>query len=159
LFAWKIIAVSGFWLMGKAGRWAASEAMIGAQLRWWKTFSNALKASLGGSPRAQKLLPSSRASSSTAPKMPVIIVASATPRCVKFAAQEDFRSDHPIPTCAPGSRLVVSGRREDAGQVLVAELHAHSHLSKPTRREDDVRELINRIVARFGRLDINNAGT
>jgi NAD(P)-dependent dehydrogenase (short-subunit alcohol dehydrogenase family) len=64
-----------------------------------------------------------------------------------------------------GARLVVAGRREDAGQQLAAELRAlgaeAEFVRADARHEDDVRELVDRTVARFGRLDIavNNAGT
>ncbi len=64
-----------------------------------------------------------------------------------------------------GNRVVVSGRRPDAGEALAAELGtlgAESiFIQADVRREDEVRTLIDRTVARFGRLDmaINSAGT
>jgi NAD(P)-dependent dehydrogenase (short-subunit alcohol dehydrogenase family) len=64
-----------------------------------------------------------------------------------------------------GARLVVSGRRDDAGQLLVTELRAlgaeAEFVRADVRHEDDVRSLIDRAVERFGRLDVavNNAGT
>jgi NAD(P)-dependent dehydrogenase (short-subunit alcohol dehydrogenase family) len=64
-----------------------------------------------------------------------------------------------------GARLVVSGRREDAGRALVTELQAlgaeAEFVRADVRRESDVQNLVDRAVARFGRLDVavNNAGT
>ncbi len=64
-----------------------------------------------------------------------------------------------------GARVVVSGRRDDAGQALVAELRAlgaeAEFIRADVRREGDVKTLIDGTVSRFGRLDIavNNAGT
>jgi NAD(P)-dependent dehydrogenase (short-subunit alcohol dehydrogenase family) len=64
-----------------------------------------------------------------------------------------------------GARLVVSGRRDDAGAALVEELRAigaeAEFVRADVRHEDDVAQLVDRTVARFGRLDIavNNAGT
>src|SRR5712675_3142761 len=64
-----------------------------------------------------------------------------------------------------GSRVMVSGRRDDAGQALVTELRAlgaeAEFVRADVRREDDVRNLVGKTVERFGRLDVavNNAGT
>lgn len=63
-----------------------------------------------------------------------------------------------------GARLVVSGRREEAGQALVAELRGLGSEAEfvrvDVRDEAEVRALVERAVARFGRLDVavNNAG-
>ncbi|MEJ0020903.1 MAG: glucose 1-dehydrogenase [Acetobacteraceae bacterium] len=64
-----------------------------------------------------------------------------------------------------GSRVVVSGRHEEAGDALAGELRALGTEAEfyraDVRDEDDVRGLVDRTVARFGGLDIavNNAGT
>jgi NAD(P)-dependent dehydrogenase (short-subunit alcohol dehydrogenase family) len=64
-----------------------------------------------------------------------------------------------------GARLVVAGRREDAGRHLTTELRAlgaeAEFIRADVRHEDEVRELVDRTVARFGRLDVavNNAAT
>jgi NAD(P)-dependent dehydrogenase (short-subunit alcohol dehydrogenase family) len=64
-----------------------------------------------------------------------------------------------------GRRVVVSGRKPDAGQALVSELRSlgaeAEFIQADVRKEDDVRRLVDRTVERFGRLDIavNNAGT
>src|SRR5271154_1360793 len=64
-----------------------------------------------------------------------------------------------------GDQVVVSGRRDDAGAALVAELRALGSEADFVRadvsKEDDVRALIDAAIARFGRLDVavNNAGT
>ena len=64
-----------------------------------------------------------------------------------------------------GARIVVSGRREEAGQALAKELRAlgaeAEYVQADVRHEDDVRSLVDQTVARFGRLDVavNNAGT
>ena len=64
-----------------------------------------------------------------------------------------------------GARLVVSGRHENAGADLVAELRAigaeAEFIRADVRHEDEVQSLVERTVARFGRLDVavNNAGT
>src|SRR5215469_16635392 len=64
-----------------------------------------------------------------------------------------------------GSRLVVSGRHEEAGQALAIELRGlgseAEFVRADVRREGDVRDLVDQTVARFGRLDaaVNSAGT
>ncbi len=64
-----------------------------------------------------------------------------------------------------GARLIVSGRKEDAGAALVTELRAlgaeAEFIRADVRDENDVQNLVDKTVARFGRLDIaiNNAGT
>ena len=64
-----------------------------------------------------------------------------------------------------GARVVVSGRRDKEGQELVAELKALGaeaiFVRTDVRKDDDVRNLVDQTVKRFGRLDIavNNAGT
>ncbi len=63
------------------------------------------------------------------------------------------------------ANLVVSGRNEEAGKALVGELKARGveaeFIRADVRKDDDVRNLIDQTVKRFGRLDIavNNAGT
>jgi NAD(P)-dependent dehydrogenase (short-subunit alcohol dehydrogenase family) len=64
-----------------------------------------------------------------------------------------------------GKQLVVSGRHDEAGAALVAELcdigAEAEFVRADVRREDEVRNLVEHTVARFGRLDVavNNAGT
>jgi NAD(P)-dependent dehydrogenase (short-subunit alcohol dehydrogenase family) len=64
-----------------------------------------------------------------------------------------------------GAKVVVAGRRDDAGQALAKELRAFGSeaefFNADVRKEDDVRALVDKTVARFGRLDVavNNAGT
>jgi NAD(P)-dependent dehydrogenase (short-subunit alcohol dehydrogenase family) len=64
-----------------------------------------------------------------------------------------------------GARVAISGRRDDIGQKLLAELRAiggeAEYWRADVRREDDVRSLIDKTIAHFGRLDIavNNAAT
>src|SRR5258707_10166821 len=64
-----------------------------------------------------------------------------------------------------GARIVISGRRDEEGQKLVDELGklgAESEfVQSDVRHEDDVRSLVDKTVARFGRLDVavNAAGT
>jgi NAD(P)-dependent dehydrogenase (short-subunit alcohol dehydrogenase family) len=64
-----------------------------------------------------------------------------------------------------GARIVVSGRRDEAGHALTEELRRlgveAEFIRADVRHEGDVRDLIDKTVARFGRLDaaVNNAGT
>lgn len=63
-----------------------------------------------------------------------------------------------------GSRVAISGRRDEAGQALAAELRAvgaeAEFFRADVRFEAEMRGLIEQTVARFGRLDVavNNAG-
>jgi NAD(P)-dependent dehydrogenase (short-subunit alcohol dehydrogenase family) len=64
-----------------------------------------------------------------------------------------------------GAQVIVSGRHDDEGQKLAAELRklgteAEFHRTD-VRHEEEVKDLVDKTVARFGRLDIaiNNAGT
>jgi NAD(P)-dependent dehydrogenase (short-subunit alcohol dehydrogenase family) len=64
-----------------------------------------------------------------------------------------------------GARLVVAGRRDEAGKALVKELRAFGSeaefINADVRKEDDVRALVGKTVQLFGRLDVavNNAAT
>jgi NAD(P)-dependent dehydrogenase (short-subunit alcohol dehydrogenase family) len=64
-----------------------------------------------------------------------------------------------------GAKVVASGRHEDAGAVLAAELRAAGaeaeFVRADVRHEEDVRALVEATVKRFGRLDVavNAAGT
>jgi NAD(P)-dependent dehydrogenase (short-subunit alcohol dehydrogenase family) len=64
-----------------------------------------------------------------------------------------------------GANIVVSGRRDKEGQGLAAELRAVGaeaiFVRSDVRNDEDVRNLVDETVKRFGRLDIavNNAGT
>src|SRR5580692_9387123 len=64
-----------------------------------------------------------------------------------------------------GAHIVVSGRRDKEGQALVAELQGLGaeaiFVRTDVRKDEDVRNLADQTVKRFGRLDIavNNAGT
>src|SRR5467141_502563 len=64
-----------------------------------------------------------------------------------------------------GARVVVSGRHDDEGQKLATELRKlgteAEFVRTDVRHEEEVKTLVDKIIARFGRLDIavNNAGT
>src|SRR6266478_6877287 len=64
-----------------------------------------------------------------------------------------------------GAHVVVSGRRDEEGHKLVAdlqELGAEAEFQRcDVRHDEDVRDLVDKTVARFGRLDVavNTAGT
>jgi NAD(P)-dependent dehydrogenase (short-subunit alcohol dehydrogenase family) len=64
-----------------------------------------------------------------------------------------------------GNRVVVSGRHEKPGEALAAELRAlgteAEFVRADMRFENEVRDLVDQTIERFGRLDVavNNAGT
>lgn len=64
-----------------------------------------------------------------------------------------------------GAQVVVSGRSNQVGQSLVDKLHElgadAEFIRADVRHEEEVRALVDKTVARFGRLDVavNNAGT
>src|SRR3989441_8561130 len=64
-----------------------------------------------------------------------------------------------------GAKVVIAGRRDEAGKALAKELRAFGSeaefINADVRKEDDVRALVDKTVARFSRLDVavNNAGT
>jgi NAD(P)-dependent dehydrogenase (short-subunit alcohol dehydrogenase family) len=64
-----------------------------------------------------------------------------------------------------GAKLVVAGRHDEAGKALVNELRSFGSeaefVNADVRKEDEVRALVDKTVARFGCLDVavNNAGT
>src|ERR1700736_540230 len=64
-----------------------------------------------------------------------------------------------------GANVIVTGRRDEAGTALAEELRSlgseAEFINADVRNEDDVRALVDKTVARFGRLDVavNNAGT
>jgi NAD(P)-dependent dehydrogenase (short-subunit alcohol dehydrogenase family) len=64
-----------------------------------------------------------------------------------------------------GASLIVSGRHDDAGHALADEVRGlgaeAAFVRADVRQDDDVRNLVEQAVARFGRLDVavNNAGT
>ena len=70
-----------------------------------------------------------------------------------------------MPLQSKAREVVVSGRRDKAGKELVEDLRAFGaeadFIRADVRKEDDVRALVDKTVARFGRLDVavNNAGT
>jgi NAD(P)-dependent dehydrogenase (short-subunit alcohol dehydrogenase family) len=64
-----------------------------------------------------------------------------------------------------GARVVVSGRHDEAGAKLVTELRElgaeTEFVRADVRIEDDMRNLVDQTIKRFGRIDVavNNAGT
>jgi NAD(P)-dependent dehydrogenase (short-subunit alcohol dehydrogenase family) len=64
-----------------------------------------------------------------------------------------------------GAKVVVAGRHDEAGNALAKELRAlgteAEFINADVRNEEDVRNMVDKTVARFGRLDVavNNAAT
>jgi NAD(P)-dependent dehydrogenase (short-subunit alcohol dehydrogenase family) len=64
-----------------------------------------------------------------------------------------------------GATIVVSGRRDEAGKALVDELRSlgveAEYINTDVRHDEEVRNLVDRTIEQFGRLDIavNNAAT
>ena len=64
-----------------------------------------------------------------------------------------------------GAKVVVSGRRDEIGHELVEELRGYGaeaeFINADVRKESDISALVDKTVARFGRLDVavNNAAT
>jgi NAD(P)-dependent dehydrogenase (short-subunit alcohol dehydrogenase family) len=64
-----------------------------------------------------------------------------------------------------GAKVVVAGRRDEVGNELVKELRSlgseAEFIHADVREEDDIRAMVDKTVARFGRLDVavNNAAT
>src|ERR1700681_2096716 len=64
-----------------------------------------------------------------------------------------------------GAKVVVAGRRDEVGKELIKELRSlgteAEFINVDVRKEDDVRNMVDKTVARFGRLDVavNNAAT
>ena len=88
---------------------------------------------------------------------PVVLITGALTTGIGRAAGVIFAQE--------GARMVVSGRRDKQGQELVAELQGLGaeaiFVRSDVRKDEDVRNLVDQTVMRFGRLDIavNNAGT
>src|SRR3989454_9783245 len=88
------------------------------------------------------------------------------PRSTLFPYTTLFRSRAAaIIFAREGAQIVVSGRRDKQGQELVAELQGLGaeaiFVRTDVRKDEDVRNLVDQTVKRFGRLDVavNNAGT
>jgi NAD(P)-dependent dehydrogenase (short-subunit alcohol dehydrogenase family) len=64
-----------------------------------------------------------------------------------------------------GAKVVVAGRRDEAGKALAQELRSlgaeAEFINADVRKEDEVRNMVDQTIARFGRLDVavNNAAT
>src|SRR5271163_4719315 len=87
---------------------------------------------------------------------PVVLITGALTGIGRAAAQTFAQA---------GAHLVVSGRRDKEGQELVAELQGLGaeaiFVQTDVRNENDVRDLVDQAVTRFGHLDaaVNCAGT
>jgi NAD(P)-dependent dehydrogenase (short-subunit alcohol dehydrogenase family) len=87
---------------------------------------------------------------------PVVLITGALTRIGRAAA---------LAFAKKGAKVVTFGRRDEAGKALAEELRSFGSeaefINADVRKEDDVRALVDKTVARFGRLDVavNNAGT
>src|SRR5689334_17622348 len=99
------------------------------------------------------------------PRRPIMTPSAAAPVVLITGALTGIGRATALAFAREGSRLVVSGRREEAGHQLAAELRAlgteAEFVRADVRFEADVRNLVERAVERFGRIDVavNNAGT
>ena len=88
-----------------------------------------------------------------------------TPVVLITGALTGIGRDTALAFAKEGARIVIAGRRDEAGQNLLAELRRldaeTEYVNADVRHEDDVRNLVDKTVARFGRLDVavNAAGT
>src|SRR5882724_6990730 len=93
---------------------------------------------------------------SNAMNVPVVLITGALTGIGRAAA---------VAFAKKGAKVVVAGRRDEAGRTLVKELRSvgseAEFINTDVRQENDVRALVDTTVARFGRLDVavNNAGT
>ena len=89
-------------------------------------------------------------------RLPVVLIAGALTGIGRATALAFARE---------GATVVVSGRRDEAGHTLAAELRTlgvrAGYLRADARNEVEVRSLVEQTLERFGRLDVavNNAGT
>ena len=88
-----------------------------------------------------------------------------TPVVLITGALTGIRRATAIAFAQEGARVIVSGRHDEAGLKLVSELRSldaeAEFVRVDVRHDDDVRSLVDKTVARFGRLDsaVNNAAT